>query len=63
MKFKMNLSESVYLISAFSHQIIGSKLPSKKQVLSVSFHNLHDVKLSLYDITRLVLDKMLVFWQ
>ncbi|GBL94807.1 hypothetical protein AVEN_197496-1 [Araneus ventricosus] len=38
---------NIYLIGSERHQITGCKLPSNRQVLSVLFYNLHEVKLSI----------------
>lgn len=53
---------SVYLIGNYSSQIVGSKLPSIKQVLSVLFFNLREVKLSLRESSKLVIDEVIIFW-
>ena len=44
-------------------QILGSKLPSKKDVLSVLYFNMRTVGLNLYDSASLVIDEVLVFWK
>lgn len=39
----------IYLIGSQKHQIMGAKLPSKRQVLSVYFYNTRTVELSQVD--------------
>lgn len=53
----------VPLIGNFSPQIVGSKLPSKRQVLKVLFFNLRIVKLDLQDSARLAIRETVVFWE
>lgn len=55
-------SAQVYLIGVPYTQILGSKLPSKKQVLSVFFFNHRTLKLTLRDSAALVHDELAVFW-
>lgn len=52
----------VFLIGNYSSQIIGNKLPSKKQVLKVLFFNLRVVKLNLHGSARLVIRETSMFW-
>ena len=54
---------NIALVGSTNHQILGSKLPSKKQVLQVLFYNLRFVKLNLRDSARLVLDEVFLFWR
>jgi len=63
MQSKTNIRRSIYLIGNTSHQLVGCKLPSNKQVLSVLFFNIREVKLSLRESARLVIDETLIFWQ
>ncbi|KAE9539939.1 hypothetical protein AGLY_005191 [Aphis glycines] len=63
MDSKINIRRRIYLIGASSHQLVGCKLPSNKQVLSVLFFNIREVKLSLRESARLVIDETLIFWQ
>lgn len=55
--------KNVYLVGSVSHQILGCKLPSNKQVLSVLFYNLREVKLSLAESANLVIRECLIFWE
>lgn len=52
----------IYLIGESTHQIIGSKLPSNKQVLQVLFHNVREVKLTVDDSAKLVIEEVQIFW-
>ena len=63
MENKINIRRRIYLIGTSSHQLVGCKLPSNKQVLSVLFFNIREVKLSLRESARLVIDETLIFWQ
>lgn len=53
----------VFLVGSMDYQITGSKLPSKKNCLSVLFYNLRIVKLSLQESAALVVDECLIFWK
>ncbi|KAL4113867.1 hypothetical protein QTP88_017425 [Uroleucon formosanum] len=55
--------DEVYLVGNVNNQIVGSKLPSIKQVLSVLFYNLRHVKLNLRESARLVFKETVLFWQ
>jgi len=63
MTTKRLFRENIYLIGHTSHQLVGCKLPSNKEVLNVLFYNLREVKLSIRDSARLVIDEVLIFWQ
>ncbi|XP_050546043.1 uncharacterized protein LOC126908175 [Daktulosphaira vitifoliae] len=63
METKRNSRKSIYLIGNSSHQLVGCKLPSNRQVLSVLFFNIREVNLSVLDSARLVIDETLIFWQ
>lgn len=43
-------------------QLLGSKLPSNKQVLCVFFHNHNTVKLSIRESASLTIRELSVFW-
>jgi hypothetical protein len=47
------MHHKVYVVDNVNHQIVGRKLPSIKQVLSVLFFNLKRVKLNLKENARL----------
>ena len=53
---------SVYLIGNYSPQMVGNKLPSIKQALSVLYFNLREVKLTLRQSSKLVIDEVIVYW-
>lgn len=55
-------AENLFLIGQPYSQILGSKLPSIKQVLSVLFFNNRTLKLNIRDSAALVFDKVAVFW-
>ncbi|GBL86848.1 hypothetical protein AVEN_96073-1 [Araneus ventricosus] len=58
-----NGDRNIYLIGSERHQITGCKLPSNRQVLSVLFYNLHEVKLSIRESANLVVRECLTFWE
>lgn len=53
----------IELIGNVSHQIVGAKLPSNRQILEVFFYNLRMVKLSGKESANLAIDAALVFWE
>lgn len=59
---KYDLQENVYLIGDVNHQIVGNKLPNKKQVLKVLFFNMRRLNLSLRESAILVVKKVIIFW-
>lgn len=62
---KINLRDSskIFLVGSIFNQIVGSKLPSIKQVLSVLFYNMHVVKLNLHESSKLVIKEVIIFWE
>lgn len=62
---KINLRDSskVFLVGSVSNQIVGSKLPSIKQALSVLFYNMRVVKLNLHESSKLVIREIVIFWE
>ncbi|KAF2897735.1 hypothetical protein ILUMI_08441 [Ignelater luminosus] len=54
---------TIYLIGAMKNQILGSKLPSQKDCLSVLFYNMRVVNMNLSDAANLVIDECLIFWK
>jgi len=59
----VNLREKLYLVGYCAHNISGSKLPSKRQVLSVLFFNMRVVKLYLRESANLALREVMIFWE
>ena len=55
--------DEIYLIGHVTNQIVGSKLPSCKQVLCVLFYNIRKVKLNLRESARLAIKETSVFWE
>lgn len=55
--------DKIFLIGSTCNQIIGSKLPSKRQALRVLFFNMRKVKLNLHESAKLVIQEIVVFWQ
>lgn len=62
---KINLRDSskIFLVGNVSNQIVGSKLPSIKQALSVLFYNMRVVKLNLHESSKLVIREIVIFWE
>lgn len=56
-------SHLIDLIGFTSHQILGAKLPSKRQVLQVFFYNMRFVHLDQNESAKLAIDAVLIFWQ
>jgi len=50
------------LVGVIKNQITGSKLPLKRDILSVLFYNMRIVKLTLRDSGSLVFDECQIFW-
>lgn len=56
-------SKYIFLIGYSTNQIVGSKLPSNKQVLSVLFFNMREVNLNLHQSATLVIQEAIIFWR
>lgn len=54
--------DKIYLIGHMSHQIIGSKLPSRGQVLRSIFYNMRYVKMTLRAAASLTVREVVLFW-
>lgn len=52
----------IYLVGTVKHQISGHKLPSNRQVLSVLFYNIREVKLTIRESANLVARECVIFW-
>lgn len=53
---------NIALIGKVSHQIVGAKLPSNRQILQVFFYNMRYVKLDAKQSAQLTVDAALIFW-
>lgn len=53
----------IKLVGNVSHQIVGAKLPSNKQLLEVFFYNMRFVKLNARKSAELTIDAAFIFWQ
>lgn len=53
----------VFLVGHYAPQIVGSKLPSNRDVLKVLFFNLREVKLSVVQSSHLVVKEVILFWE
>lgn len=53
----------IFLIGYENNQILGAKLPSNRQVLSVLFYNMRNVYLKLHESARLVIKEVGIFWE
>jgi len=56
-------SAQIYLIESPTTQIIGSKLPSNRQVLLVFFNNLRTLKLNTRENASLAVRECSIFWE
>lgn len=57
------LRDNIFLIGDGDSQIVGNKLPCKKQVLKVLFFNMRHLKRNLRDSASLVTKEIFVFWE
>lgn len=57
------IQRNIALIGNVSHQIVGAKLPSNRQVLQVFFYNMRFVKMIGKESAVLTIDAVLIFWQ
>lgn len=55
--------DNIYLVGTVDNQILGSKLPSNRQVLSVFFYNMRIVKLSARESASLAIREAVIFWE
>lgn len=55
--------QKVYLVGVLRNQILGSKLPSLRDCLSVLFHNIRILNMTISDAAHLVIDECLIFWR
>lgn len=61
-KKRLRKDDDLYLIGSIDHQILGAKLPSNRQVLSVFFYNTRVAKLSAEDSAKLVAEEVSIFY-
>lgn len=61
-KKRLRKDSNAYLIGSVDHQILGAKLPSNRQVLSVYFYNTRIAKLSRTESAKLVADEVAIFY-
>ena len=54
--------DQVFLVGTMKHEITGNKLPSKRDVLTVLFHNLRVRKLNLSASSNVTVDECLAMW-
>lgn len=52
----------MFLVGKCEEQILGSKLPSKRQVLQTWYYHIRNNKLQVNESARLVVDEVLQFW-
>lgn len=55
--------QHIFLIGLPSYQINGAKLPSNRQVLSVLFYNIREVKLTVSESANLVIRECIIYWE
>jgi hypothetical protein len=55
--------QKIFIVGVMKNQILGNKLPSNKDVLSVLFFNMRMVNLTLQGSISLVIDECLIFWK
>ena len=54
---------NIFLVGSVNSQILGSKLPSNRQVLSVLFYNIRCVKLNVRESANLTVRECVIFWE
>lgn len=54
---------TIFLVGNVSHQIVGSKLPSNRQVLAVLFYSIREVKLTVSESANLAVRECNIFWE
>ena len=62
-ELRSSKKDNIYLIGNVCHQITGSKLPLNRQVLTVLFYNIREVKLTKRESANLVIRECVVFWE
>lgn len=55
-------NSELYLIGCEQYQILGDKLPSRRQVLAVFLHNTKRFRFAANDSAKIVIDEVNVFW-
>lgn len=60
---KFRSQSEIYLIGREQNEIVGAKLPSNRQVLSVFFYNTRTTNLSTEKIANLICVKIKMFWE
>ena len=60
--FKMSRNK-IFLVGTMNNQITGSKLPSKRNCLSVLCYNMRNVHLNLNSSALLTIDECLIYWK
>lgn len=53
----------IFLVGTINNQITGSKLPSKRNCLSVLYYNMRNVHLNLNSSALLTIDECLIYWK
>lgn len=63
MSVKLRNDNNIFLIGYMETQILGSKLPSLRQILQVFFFNVRTVKLNVQSSANLVVRECMIFWE
>lgn len=59
---RLRSEPQLYLIGDMHHQIVGEKLPSNRQVLSVFYYNVREYGFTTSESARIVASEVFVFW-
>lgn len=62
-KKRLRKDDNLYLVGSINYQILGSKLPSNRQVLSVYFHNTRIAHLNASESAKLVSEEVEIFYK
>jgi len=63
LKIYLHDTNKIFLIGSVSNQIVGSKLPSIRQTLSVLFFHMRNVNFNLHESAKLVIREVVIFWK
>lgn len=62
-KRKLRNDSELFLVGHCEFNIVGSKLPSKRDALQVLYYNIREVGLPLRESAKLVIKEILLFWK
>lgn len=63
MEHKLRSKTEIFLVGFETYQILGSKLPTLKQVLQLFFHHCRTLKMNQRESATLVIQEVFIFWE